>query len=149
LVDDGLVVEISARRSAELVLRLGSGEVILHQTRTSIVIQLPLALPLRGGRPLVAAGAKRVAAPDPTLIAALRKAHRIAARERGMPTVQTAPESPYERKILRLAFLAPDLQRDIIAGLHPPELNLEQFMTTDVPFAWAEQRNALGWVHPD
>jgi DNA invertase Pin-like site-specific DNA recombinase len=149
LVDDGLVVEISARRSAELVLRLGSGEVILHQTRTSIVIQLPLALPLRGGRPLVAAGAKRVAAPDPTLIAALRKAHRIAARERGMPTVQTAPESPYERKILRLAFLAPDLQRDIIAGLHPPELNLEQFMTTDVPFAWAEQRNALGWVNPD
>ena len=51
------------------------------------------------------------------------------------------------RKILRLAFLAPDLQRDIIAGLHPPELNLEHFMEIDVPLAWAEQRIALGWRH--
>lgn len=147
LVDEGLLVELSARGSAELALRLGSGERLLHQARTSISIYLPLALPLRGGQRLVAAGAKRIASLDPTLIAALRKAHRIAARESGMPTVRTAPESPYERKILRLAFLAPDLQRDIIAGLHPPELNLEQFMKSDVPLAWAEQRIALGWAH--
>jgi DNA invertase Pin-like site-specific DNA recombinase len=145
LVDNGLLVELSPPTSAELALRLGSGERILHQARTSISISLPLALPLRGGRPLIAAGAKRIANPDPTLIAALRKAHRLTARENGMPTVRTAPESPYERKILRLAFLAPDLQRDIIAGLHPPQLNLEQFMKTEVPLAWAEQRIALGW----
>jgi site-specific DNA recombinase len=149
LVANGLIVELSVPGSAELALRLESGERILHQTRTSISINVPLALPLRGGQRLVAAGAKRVASPDPTLIAALRKANRIAARESGMPIVRSAPESPYERKILRLAFLAPDLQRDIIAGLHPSEFNLERFMKTDVPLAWPEQRIALGWVHPD
>jgi site-specific DNA recombinase len=149
LVDNGLLVELLAKGSAELALRLESGERILHQTRTSISINVALALPLRGGQRVVVAGAKRVASPDPTLIGALRKANRVAARESGMPTVRTAPDSAYKRKILRLAFLAPDLQRDIIAGLHPPELNLEQFMKTDVPLAWAEQRAALGWPPSD
>ena len=149
LINGGLIVELSAKGSAELSLRLGCGERILHQTRTAISINLPLALPLRGGRRLVTVGAKPGASPDPTLIAALRKAHRIAARESGLPTVRAAPESPYERKILRLAFLAPDLQRDIIAGLHPLEFNLERFMKTDIPLAWAEQRIALGWGHSD
>jgi hypothetical protein len=147
LFDDGLLVELSAQGSAQLTLRFHSGERILHQTKISISISLPLAFPLRGGRRLVAAGAKRATSPDPTLIAALRKAHGIAARESGMPTIRTASESPYERRILRLAFLAPDLQRDIIAGLHPPQLNFEHFMKIHVRLAWAEQRIALGWRH--
>ena len=79
----------------------------------------------------------------------LRKAHRMTGRERGIPMVQAAPESPYDRRILRLAFLAPELQRDILGGLHPPGLNLERLMKTEVPLAWAEQRVVLGWAHAD
>jgi site-specific DNA recombinase len=149
LVDDGLIVELSAPDSDELALRLRPGERVLRQSRTSISIHLPLALPLRGGRRVVAAGARRTAEPDPTLIAALRKAHRMAQGERGIPTIYAAPASFYNRQVLRLAFLAPDLQRDILAGRHPPTLNLEQFMKTEVPLAWSKQRIALGWPRAD
>jgi hypothetical protein len=119
MVDNGLIVELSAPVTAELTHRLSPGERILHQTRASASIHLPLSLRLRGWRRFFAAGAKRISYPDPTLIAALRKAHRMTERERGMPTVAASPVSPYDRRILRLAFLAPDLQREIIAGLQP------------------------------
>jgi len=46
--------------------------------------------------------------------------------------VEASPESPNDRRILRLAFLAPALQRDIIAGLQPANLNLERFMKMEV-----------------
>ena len=57
------------------------------------------------------------------------------AREHGMPLVEAAPGSPHERKILRLAFLAPDIQRDIIAGRQPPGFNLERLMKARIPLA--------------
>lgn len=66
-------------------------------------------------------------------------------RERGLPAMSTAPTSPYDRKILRLAFLAPALQRDILAGHQPPALNLERFLQVEVPLSWKDQRQALGW----
>ena len=65
-----------------------------------------------------------------------------------MPLVDGAPVSPYERKILRLAFLAPDIQRDIVKGLQPPALNLETLMKMTIPLAWTEQRAKLGWLVP-
>ena len=145
LVSDGIAIELPAKCAAELALRLSPGERVLRETSTSICIHLPLALPMRGGRRLVVPGARRIAAPDPKLIAALRKAHRMIARERGMPLVETAPSSPYDRKILRLAFLAPDIQRDIIAGRQPPSLKLERLIQSNIPLAWSEQRKALGW----
>jgi hypothetical protein len=94
---------------------------------------------------LVIAGAKPAAQPDATLIAALRKAHRMIERERGLPRVASAPASLYSRRILQLAFLAPELQRDILAGLQPPSLNLERLMGITLPLAWDEQRKVLGW----
>ena len=62
-----------------------------------------------------------------------------------LPLARTAPDSPYDRNILRLAFLAPDIQRDIMAGLQPRGLNLERLRKTSLPLAWPEQRKALGW----
>jgi hypothetical protein len=47
--------------------------------------------------------------------------------------------------VLRLAFLAPDLQRDILAGRQPPELNLERLRKMAIPLDWNRQREALGW----
>jgi hypothetical protein len=46
---------------------------------------------------------------------------------------------------LRLAFLAPVLQRDILAGRQPPMLSLEKLKSIDIPLAWNEQKAALGW----
>lgn len=65
--------------------------------------------------------------------------------ERGLPTMKAAPTSPYDRMILRLAFLAPEIQRDIIRGFQPRRFNFEAFKAIDVPLAWSKQRAALEW----
>ncbi len=84
--------------------------------------------------------------PDPILTAALRKAHGMVVRDAaGLPGLDVAPTSPYERRLLRLAFLAPEIQQDILAGRRPRRLNLETFMRTEVPLGWADQRAVLGW----
>ena len=141
----GLLVDLPARHAADLAARLAPGEAILHRDRTSVRIEIAIALPLRGGRRTIIAGDRPEAQPDPTLIAALRKAHRMTQREGGMPLVDATPRSPYDRMILRLAFLAPDLQCDILSGRQPPELNLERLRKIDIPLAWQEQRTVLGW----
>ena len=69
----------------------------------------------------------------------------MVARDQRRPLVTVSPVSPYDRKILRLAFLAPDLQRDILAGRQPRSLNLEGLRKIEIPLAWSEQRKALGW----
>ena len=149
LVEAGLAIKLSVDRPSEVALRLEGGERILDRSRKQLTILLPLALPLRGGRRLVLTGSRSSPRPDAKMIAALRKAHRMLRREDGMPMVERAPASLYDRRILRLAFLAPDIQRDIIAGRQPPALNLEQLMRLAHPIAWSEQRKALGWPAPN
>jgi DNA invertase Pin-like site-specific DNA recombinase len=50
----------------------------------------------------------------------------------------------YVRRLLRLAFLAPDLKRSILQGRPSPGLVLQRLMTEGVPDLWAEQRQAAG-----
>lgn len=133
----------------DLAARLALGEFILHTGRTSVRVKVVLALPLRGGKRHILAGDRTGAQPDSTLIAALRKAPRVTQSERGISVVQAAPPSAYDRMILRLAFLAPDLQRDSLAGRQPPELNLERLRNIDIPLAWSEERKVLGWRDTD
>ena len=110
------------------------------------VVTIPISLPLRGGRRSVTAGRPDAVDHDNTLIAALRKAHAMVGRDdRGQPIIETAPTSPYERRVLRLAFLAPDIQQAILAGRQPRSLNLEQLIHQDLPIAWSRQREMLGF----
>ena len=90
-------------------------------------------------------GATQPDGPDPVLIAALRRAHRMLERDASGPRLEVAPTSIYGRKTMRLALLAPDIQRDILAGRQPRGFNLEAFVNSDVPLAWAAQREALSW----
>ncbi len=140
-----LFLDLPGSLAPHIAAQLSDGERILHSTHEQVRVEIPLALPLRGGKRVVIAGAPRTALPDPVLIAALRKAHTLVSRERGMPLVTTAPVSPYDRKLLRLAFLAPDLQRDILTGHQPASLNLERLRQLDIPLCWKRQRQALGW----
>lgn len=148
LAEGGLVVEVSADRASNLALRLEQEERLLREGKNAATVFLPIALPIRGGRRLISAGARRTACPDPVLVAALRKAHRMVDHDRGRPLVAIAPGSPYDRNLLRLAFLAPDIQRDILAGRQPEALNLERLRKMTLPLAWSEQRKALGWPNP-
>lgn len=146
VVDEGLEIELAGKHAAEIAGRLTDGERIVHVAPKACRVLLPLAMPLRGGRRLIIAGSRSSPQPNDTLVEALRRAHRMIGRDRaGLPIMEAAPESPYQRKLLRLAFLSPDIQHDIVAGRHPPALILEQLMQMTIPLGWKEQRETLGW----
>jgi hypothetical protein len=51
----------------------------------------------------------------------------------------------YVRRILRLAYLAPDVVLAIAEGRHPPTLVLQRLLAP-IPLAWAGQRQTLGFT---
>ena len=81
------------------------------------------------------------------MVRALQRAHQIAGRlgwrsrdgalEDGDAQ---APISYYDRKLCRLAFLAPDIQRRIFEGKQPASLNLEKLVSVSLPTCWTAQR---------
>jgi site-specific DNA recombinase len=145
LTSDGLLIDLPGDRTIDLANNLANGERVVHAASSRVRVFMPLAMPLRGGKVTALAGRKPTSVPDPTLIAALRRAHQLTSRERGIPLVAAAPASPYERMIQRLAFLAPDIQRDIMTGRQPANCTLELFKKIELPLDWSTQRKVLGW----
>ena len=145
LRSDGLLVTVDQQGRATLAGRLAEGEMIVDRDGASVTILLPIVFPLRGQRSRLVPAADRQRQPDPILIGALRRAHAMLRTERGMPLIDAAPASPYQRTILRLAFLAPDIQRAILEGRQPPGLNLEALKGTNIPLSWSRQRALLGF----
>ena len=52
---------------------------------------------------------------------------------------------PYVRRMLRLAFLAPDIVETIAEGRQPRALTLQRLLNP-IPLAWTGQRRCLGLV---
>jgi site-specific DNA recombinase len=121
---------------------LGAEERIEPVDRDHCLLTLPPALGQRGARKVIATSAAPDVEPDPVLIAALRKAHRLLGKD---GTILSAPRSPYERRLLRLAFLAPAIQRDILAGRQPRHANLDFLLKAEIPLSWAGQHRHLRW----
>jgi hypothetical protein len=72
---------------------------------------------------------------------------RLSSRSCGAPiaapeqaALSTTPKRPYDRYLLALAFLAPDLQAQILEGRQPRGLTLQGVFNADMPSAWADQR---------
>ena len=145
LSERGLQISICAAQVDKVALRLADDEAVLDRTADTVTILLPIRFASRGGKHRIVPSGHRPPQPDPVLIAALRKAHAMIRTQRGMPMIDTAPTSPYDRNILRLAFLAPDIQKAILEGRQPQHLNLETLKKTTIPLAWTEQRKALGF----
>ena len=145
LTAHGLLVSLGGDHSIALAHALEEGERMVSAGRQRTVIEVELALPLTGGKRHIILGRRNPRQRDRTLIAALRRAHGMASRERGMPLVETAPSSPYDNRIQRLAFLAPDIQRAIVEGAQPPGLNLERLIKCQLPMSWQEQRELFGF----
>lgn len=81
---------------------------------------------------------------DDVLFKALRTARCMLAHCRnGVPTLETVPSPRYDRRLVRLAFLAPDIQRDIIDGRQPAGLKLEDLARNPMPADWDAQRR---WI---
>jgi site-specific DNA recombinase len=95
-------------------------------------------------RPL--AGNKSGPSPNPALICALRQAHALLGRDdAGAPTIITVPNSTYQRRLICLAFLAPDIQEAILTGRQPVGLTLNDLMDRNLPLLWSDQCKTLGF----
>lgn len=122
------------------------GEAILFENKQNIRFAISVSHPKRGGRCTIIPSGNRKPKAEKTLIASLRKAHQLVRTQRSLPLVEKAPSSPRESKLLRMAFLASDIQSDIMKGLQPPSLNLQRLKQLDIPLAWEAQRKVLGWM---
>ena len=88
---------------------------------------------------------------DPVLVRLLLRAHAIRTRlleEPSLTLKEIAAEegisSSYVTRLLRLAFLAPDIVTAILKGRHPPQLTTNRLMDdTRLPLDWAAQRELL------
>ena len=57
-----------------------------------------------------------------------------------------SPAGAYDRRLCRLAFLAPDIITAILDGRQPVELTANKLMAdTRLPADWAGQRQTLGF----
>jgi hypothetical protein len=56
----------------------------------------------------------------------------------------------YVSRLLRLAFLAPEIVERIVAGRQPPELTAQALRSGrfDIPVDWTAQKQAFGFVQP-
>lgn len=108
-------------------------------------LTLPVRVRFHGGRTTIKGGAVPAAKPDPTLVKALRTAHAMVDRDAaGLPLLAAAPATPWQRRLVRLAFLAPALQRAILEGTQPTGLTLADLMSASPALLWSEQVNYFG-----
>lgn len=145
LAERGMRITLAGDHSVDLHSALSEGEEMITASNRRTVIALELALPLRGGKRHIILGKRSPQRKDRTLITALRRAHSMVAKDRGHPLALEVSDSPYERRIQWLAFLAPDIQRAIIDGRQPAGLNLERLVKSDLPICWQKQRVLLGF----
>jgi site-specific DNA recombinase len=149
-------VEIHAH-AVHLLLPAGLPEGVYHrvldgetlapdrQDPSQLRLVLAIRMQLHGGQTVIVGAADAPARPDLVLIRALRAAHAMLARDAGgEPMLEAIPASPYHRRLLRLAFLAPELQRAILAGRQPVGLTLKQLLEQRPPLLWTEQVRVFG-----
>jgi hypothetical protein len=152
---DAQSVRISFIRSKTSRAAIADAE-IDHEDNRLAVVSLPIRCRLRGGRTWITApaGSGAMIRPrrDPALIKGLQQAHRVLAGlgwrvdgslEDGHSL--SAPTGAYDRKLCRLAFLAPDIQKRILDGRQPRDLTLDQLINRPIPASWPAQRAAFGF----
>ena len=129
--------------------RIREGEQVVPESGTpgAIRVVLPQRLQLRGGRTRIVGGDEETRSViNPGIVVALKRAHTdliaLKASPLSPPDEQRdaiAPVTQYERQLGRLAFLAPELQRRILAGDQPRDLTLRAILKNEMPLAWADQ----------
>lgn len=113
---------------------------IRHAGDGTSVVSIKMELAVRGARAEIVSSTQ-LPRTDTTLVAALRRAHAMLKKDKnGQPLIEVAPKSLYERRLLKLAFLAPDIQQAILTGSLPRHINLERLIKMELPNDWAAQR---------
>ena len=135
----------------ELQARLHPNEqAVLDPDGQTVRVSLAMRLQFRGGRTWLAAGEGDPDKPKPNaaVVKALREAHRILERLNASLFARTAdvakaPSTTYDTRLVRLAYLAPDIQRDILCGQALTGVPVGRLMASEIPLAWPDQRRWL------
>ncbi len=102
-----------------------------------------------------AASPGRAARPDPKLIKLIARARLLNNKLVGSSNEYLADlarrerlTSSYFTRVLRLAYLAPDITRAILEGRHPRDLTAQKLLAHSrrLPLTWPEQRRTLGFA---
>ena len=120
-----------------------------------ITIHLPVSFRrrARGQKLIIAASGTPASNPDPQLIRAVALGHRFfrEIREGGAASLsELAERHRVDRsdagRIIRLAFLAPDIVEAILAGRQPSDLTFRRLKRlNNLSMSWAQQREFLGF----
>ncbi len=126
-------IEISGRGLRAFLQRMPTEAAAAVEPDHPLLLSFPTRLCRIGqGKRLVIDAAPKPGMPgrpDPKLIKLLLRAHHL------------------KEKLLRLTFLAPDITRAILEGRQPGSFTAQKLVTySALPFAWPEQRQALGFA---
>jgi len=153
------IVEIeidTSRRNIDVKrLNLAENEVVRSGNVTLIRIQATLhrwsrqlSLVSRNGNPIVESNK-----PDTILLRNIARSHSWReGLERGkyvsfqeIAKLESCTDR-YVRRLLPLAYLAPDITESILEGNQPASLALKKLIQTRIPLSWNAQRKALGFI---
>jgi len=147
LADAELIISFPAKLDRTINRRLLPGETIdANPTSPELNdLHIPASLGVRHAQATIRPASISAVRRDPVLIKALRTAHSMIAQTRsGVPIVEAVPGPRYQRRLLRLAFLSPEIQRAILAGRQPAGLRLEDLVRNSMPAAWDAQQD---WIN--
>jgi len=145
---------------AQHLLGAAAGKIDINPTQTTsravICLRADAKLQRCGGEvcllvPALGGESKVRPRPVPSLIKAIARAHawyeRLLQGDVGNCTAlatETGLGDRYVSRVLRFAFLAPDIVESILDGTQPPDLTFAK-MAQDIPMSWAEQRDRFGF----
>ena len=92
--------------------------------------------------------------PDVSLVKLIAKAHTLQEKllENGSGSIAELARTEgltgsYVTRVIRLAFLSPDITRAILDGRHPPDLTAAKLTRLSrLPLDWSEQKAVLGFA---
>lgn len=129
--------------------RLTTDEQIENEVGDAKALRLVAAVRIRNrrGRTEICPTTGRTSKRDPVLAGALQRAHAMVELDaRHLPLCRRSPETQYGRRLIALAFLAPDLQQAILEGTQPADLTLEHLLAKPLPLEWQAQRRVFDHV---
>ena len=147
LADGALALTLPMCFERPIKRLLGEGETLGSSPAgpDSIELTIPASVGVRHLRATIRPAAVPAARRDPILIKALRTAHAMIEQSRsGAPLIRSVPGPRYDRRLLRLAFLSPPIQRAILAGRQPAGLRLEDLVRNTMPTDWNAQQE---WIN--
>jgi site-specific DNA recombinase len=165
---DRVDLEVGSARLVSWLLNEVGGEGIIDRDRdrassanaddsdeTLIRLSIPASLKRTGKETkFVVNGVANSAPADTSLIRLLVRGQKIAKRlfEPNCPPLEAVAQeeeitASYATRLVRLAFLAPDIVAAILAGKQPSGLTANKLMAdTRLPLEWQDQRAALGFT---